>query len=70
MTTPGGHLWPVGKVVGGLPAGLAIGIVEEWDGEVMRVKPFVDLTSLRYVQVVDYGLSTLLESFAPVGGKK
>lgn len=60
---PGDKVLTSGKG-GGLPAGLPIGIVEQWAGEDIKVKPLVDLASLRYVQVVDYGLIGLLESFS------
>ncbi len=46
---------------GGIPPGLPIGRVDRWDGTQFRIFPNVDLASLRFVQIVDYGLQSLLD---------
>jgi len=48
---------------GGVPAGLPVARIDRWDGLVFRSIPNVDLPSLRYVQIVDYGLMPMLEQF-------
>ena len=45
---------------GVFPPGLPVGVVASLDGGVPRVEPYVELSQLGYVLVVDYGLSGAL----------
>jgi rod shape-determining protein MreC len=55
------------------PAGLPIGIVTAFDGEVPRVEPYAALSLVDYLRLVDYGRNDLLPnslSLTQCGGKR
>jgi rod shape-determining protein MreC len=54
---------------GVFPPGLAVGVVAAIDQGGARVEPFVDLSQLGYVLLVDYGLSGGLPQPVPVAAK-
>jgi rod shape-determining protein MreC len=51
---------------GVFPPGLPVGVVAAIDGVGPRVDPYVELSQLTYVMVVDYGLAQALPEPAPV----
>ncbi len=51
---------------GVFPPGLPVGVVSAIDASGPRVEPFVDLSQLGYVMIVDYGLSESLPQAIPV----
>lgn len=51
---------------GVFPPGLPIGVVSAIDGGGARVEPYVELSQLGYVMVVDYGLSNALPQPLPM----
>src|SRR5260370_10808872 len=56
---------------GVFPPGLPVGVVATFDGELARVEPFVELSRVDYLRLVDYGLSDALPNplpLAPRGG--
>jgi rod shape-determining protein MreC len=50
---------------GVFPPGLPVGVVAALDGEAPRVEPFVELSRVEYLRIVDYGLAAGLP--APIG---
>lgn len=60
---PGDDVLTSGKG-GGLPAGLPVGKVARWNGTEFSVIPNADLAGLRYVQVADFGLASMIEELA------
>lgn len=54
---------------GVFPAGLPVGVVAAFDGELARVEPYTDLTRVEYVRVVDYGLAEALPNPVPLAGR-
>jgi rod shape-determining protein MreC len=49
------------------PPGLPVGVVASLDNGIVRVEPFVELSRLDYLRIVDYGLSGVLpQPVAPV----
>ena len=42
---------------GVFPPGLPVGVVALIDGEAPRVEPFVELSLVEYLRIVDYGLA-------------
>jgi len=55
---------------GVFPPGLPVGVVAAIDQGGARVEPFVDLSQLGYVLLVDYGLASGLPQPAPVAAKQ
>jgi rod shape-determining protein MreC len=58
---------------GVFPPGLPVGIVAGFDGELARVEPYVELSRVDYLRLVDYGLGEALPnppSPAPRNGKR
>lgn len=53
---------------GVFPAGLPVGVVAAFDGELARVEPYTDLSRVEYVKVVDYGLAEALPDPVPRPG--
>lgn len=51
---------------GVFPPGLPVGVVSAADGGGLRVEPYVELSQLGYVMVVDYGLSNALPQPQPM----
>jgi len=62
MLAPGAAVLTSGKG-GGLPPGLPVGRIQRWDGTQFRVVPMIELADLRFLQIVDYGLSDMLSEF-------
>ncbi|MND00929.1 rod shape-determining protein MreC [compost metagenome] len=54
---------------GVFPPGLPVGVVAEIDQAGARVEPFVELSQLGYVLLVDYGLAGGLPQPVPVGSR-
>lgn len=54
---------------GVFPPGLPVGVVATIDASGARVEPFVELSQLGYVLLVDYGLSAGLPQPAPVAAR-
>jgi rod shape-determining protein MreC len=50
---------------GVFPPGLPVGVVASIDGEAPRVEPFVELSLIEYLRIVDYGLAGGLPKPAP-----
>jgi len=50
---------------GVFPPGLPVGVVASIEGGVPRVEPFVELSQLSYVMIVDYGLANALPMPVP-----
>ena len=42
---------------GVFPPGLPVGVVASLDGEAPRVEPYVELSQVEYLRIVDYGLA-------------
>jgi len=58
---------------GVFPPGLPVGVVAIFDGELARVEPFVELSRVDYLRLVDYGLADALPNplpLAPRGGRR
>ena len=58
---------------GVFPPGLPVGVVATFDGELARVEPFVELSRVDYLRLVDYGLADALPNplpLAPRGGRR
>src|SRR4029077_14137490 len=51
---------------GGFPPGLPVGVVAALDPGGARVAPYVELSQLEHVLIVDYGLSGALPQPVPV----
>ncbi len=47
---------------GGLPAGISVGVVTSVDDSSIRVQPFMDRDRLEMVEVLDFGLSGVLQT--------
>jgi rod shape-determining protein MreC len=54
---------------GAFPPGLPVGVVATIDASGARIEPFVELSQLGYVLLVDYGLSAGLPQPAPVAAR-
>jgi rod shape-determining protein MreC len=48
------------------PPGLPVGVVASLDGEAPRVEPYVDLSRVEYLRIVDYGLADGLPRPVPI----
>ncbi len=58
---------------GVFPPGLPVGVVVTFDGELARVQPFVELSRVDYLRLVDYGLADGLPNplpLAPRGSRR
>jgi rod shape-determining protein MreC len=58
---------------GVFPPGLPVGVVATFDGELARVEPFVELSRVDYLRLVDYGLADALPNplpLAPRGSRR
>lgn len=58
---------------GVFPPGLPVGVVAAFDGELARVEPFVELSRVGYLRLIDYGLADALPGpvpIAPRGGRR
>jgi len=51
---------------GVFPPGLPVGVVASLDGEAPRVEPYVDLSRVEYLRIVDYGLADGLPKPVPI----
>jgi rod shape-determining protein MreC len=51
---------------GVFPPGLPVGVVASLDGETPRVEPYVDLSQVEYIRIVDYGLADGLPKPVPI----
>jgi len=51
---------------GVFPPGLPVGLVASLDGEALRVEPYVDLSRVEYLRIVDYGLADGLPGPVPI----
>ena len=51
---------------GVFPPGLPVGVVASLDGEAPRVEPYVDLSRVEYLRIVDYRLSDGLPKPVPI----
>jgi len=51
---------------GVFPPGLPVGVVASLDGEAPRVEPYVDLSRVEYLRIVDYGLADGLPGPVPI----
>jgi rod shape-determining protein MreC len=50
---------------GVFPPGLPVGVVASLDGEALRVEPYVELSQVEYLRIVDYGLADGLPKPVP-----
>ena len=58
---------------GVFPPGLPVGVVTAFGGELARVEPYVELSRVEYLRLVDYGLADALPDpvpIAPRGGRR
>jgi rod shape-determining protein MreC len=58
---------------GVFPPGLPVGVVATFDGELAHVEPFVELSRVDYLRLVDYGLADALPNplpLAPRGSRR
>ena len=58
---------------GVFPPGLPVGVVSSLDGEAPRVVPYVELSRVEYLRIVDYGLADGLPQPVPItsrGGRR
>jgi len=58
---------------GVFPPGLPVGVVASLDGEAPRVEPYVEVSRVGYLRIVDYGLADALPKpipIAPRGGRR
>jgi len=58
---------------GVFPPGLPVGVVASIDGEAPRVEPYVELSQVEYLRIVDYGLADGLPKPVPIashGGRR
>jgi rod shape-determining protein MreC len=58
---------------GVFPPGLPVGVVATLDGEAPRVEPYVELSRVGYLRIVDYGLADALPKPVPIvprGGRR
>jgi rod shape-determining protein MreC len=58
---------------GVFPPGLPVGVVASLEGEAPRVEPYVDLSRVGYLRIVDYGLADALPKPIPIvprGGRR
>jgi rod shape-determining protein MreC len=51
---------------GVFPPGLPVGVVASIDGEAPRVEPYVELSQVEYLRIVDYGLADGLPNPVPI----
>jgi rod shape-determining protein MreC len=51
---------------GVFPPGLPVGVVASLDGEAPRVEPYVELSRVEYLRIVDYGLADGLPRPVPI----
>jgi rod shape-determining protein MreC len=51
---------------GVFPPGLPVGVVASLDGEAPRVEPYVELSQVEYLRIVDYGLADGLPKPIPI----
>ncbi|HKM73078.1 MAG TPA: rod shape-determining protein MreC [Stellaceae bacterium] len=54
---------------GVFPPGLPVGIVASVDGEAPRVEPYVEMSRVEYLRIVDYGLANGLPNPVPVASR-
>jgi rod shape-determining protein MreC len=54
---------------GVFPPGLPVGVVASLDGEAPRVEPYVELSRVEYLRIVDYGLADGLPKPVPIGSR-
>ena len=54
---------------GVFPPGLPVGIVASLDGEAPRVEPYVELSQVEYLRIVDYGLADGLPNPIPIASR-
>ena len=54
---------------GVFPPGLPVGVVASLDGEAPRVEPYVDLSRVEYLRIVDYRLSDGLPRPVPIASR-
>lgn len=52
---------------GVFPPGLPVGVVAGFDGDLARVEPYVELSRVGYLRLVDYGLAGALPNPVPLG---
>jgi rod shape-determining protein MreC len=52
---------------GVFPPGLPVGVIASLDGEAPRVEPYVELSQVEYLRIVDYGLADGLPKPVPPG---
>jgi len=51
---------------GVFPPGLPVGVVASLDGEAPRVEPYVEVSQVGYLRIVDYGLADALPKPVPI----
>jgi rod shape-determining protein MreC len=51
---------------GVFPPGLPVGVVASLDGEAPRVEPYVEMSRIEYLRIVDYGLADGLPKPVPI----
>ena len=54
---------------GVFPPGLPVGVVASLDGEAPRVEPYVELSGVEYLRIVDYGLADGLPKPVPIASR-
>ena len=54
---------------GVFPPGLPVGVVSSLDGEAPRVEPYVELSRVEYLRIVDYGLADGLPKPVPIASR-
>jgi len=54
---------------GVFPPGLPVGVVASLDGEAPRVEPYVELSRVEYLRIVDYGLADGLPKPVPIASR-
>jgi rod shape-determining protein MreC len=54
---------------GVFPPGLPVGVVASIDGETPRVEPYVELSQVEYLRIVDYGLADGLPKPVPISSR-
>jgi rod shape-determining protein MreC len=54
---------------GVFPPGLPVGVVASLDGEAPRVEPYVEMSRVEYLRIVDYGLANGLPNPVPIASR-